>query len=106
MTGFGSTLCFSSGVYVSEWGFADMGLILSTNDEVLGVEVRRESVNIVDLQRKYPSQHGGEYYRQTINVKSEHIFANADGEIEVSKEFLLKLIEFFEKPENRKRLKA
>lgn len=81
-----------------------MGMELDTNDEILGLEERRESFNVVDLKRKYPSEHGGEYYRQAINVKSEHIFAAADGEIEVSKEFLRKLVAFFDKPENRKKL--
>jgi hypothetical protein len=35
---------------------------------------------------------------------SEHIFAYQDGEIEVSKEFLRRLLKFFEVPENRKHL--
>ena len=84
-----------------------MGAILDTNDEVLGLEERRESFNIMDLKRKYPSDpdHKGDTYRAPVlNVTSEHIFAYADGEIEISKEFLLKLVEFFDNPENRKRL--
>ena len=82
-----------------------MGLILDTNDPILGLEQRRESFNVMDLRRQYPSEHGGEYYRQEVlNVKSQHIFAYADGEIEVSKDFLLRLVKFFDDPENRKRL--
>ena len=79
-----------------------MGLILETNDDLLSLEVRRESFIILDLQRKYPSEYEGPYRREVLNVKSEHIFAATDGEIEVSKEFLLKLVKFFDEPKNRK----
>lgn len=82
-----------------------MGFILDTNDDILGLEERRESFGIMDLQRKYPSEHGGPYYRvNAINLKSEHIFVAGDGEIEISKEFLRKLVAFFDDPANRKRL--
>jgi hypothetical protein len=37
-------------------------------------------------------------------VKSEHIFAYADGEIEISKDFLRRLVKFFDKPERRRML--
>jgi hypothetical protein len=83
-----------------------MGMVLETNDELLSLEDRRESFVILDLQRKYPSEHNGEYNREVLNVKSEHIFAAADGEIEISKEFLLKLVKFFDNSENRKRLES
>ena len=81
-----------------------MGLILDTNDPVLGLEERRESFNVLDLTRKYPNETGKTYYCQRINTESKHIFANADGEIEVSKDFLRRLIAFFDDPDNRKRL--
>lgn len=131
-----------------------MGMILDTNDEVLGLEERRESFNVLDLKRKYPAkareqfqvqrrlvsdgsghacyefsvvkdngEHwlpcGNNLYKAEITADlmnagaatrlprehlSEHIFANADGEIEVSKAFLRKLVAFFEYPENRKLL--
>lgn len=82
-----------------------MGQILDTDDEILGLEERRESFNVMDLKRQYPSEHGGDYYRhQVLNIKSQHIFVAGDGEIEMSKEFLRKLVAFFDKPENRKRL--
>jgi hypothetical protein len=122
-----------------------MGTILETNDEVLGLEERRESVGIMDLQRKYPSDFpppvkrfgvvknlkGTRYQYQIIyqglhwldcgdneyvaeqtcvalnkleqekdaaeskrRNLSEHIFAYADGEIEISKEFLRKLVDY------------
>lgn len=80
-----------------------MGCILETNDEVLGLERRRESFVVLDLQREYPTPATANT-RTTLNIKSEHIFANADGEIEVSREFLKKLVAFFDKPENRKML--
>jgi hypothetical protein len=81
-----------------------MGCILETNDDLLALEERRESFNIMDIQRQYPSEHGGDYNRTVLNIQSEHIFAAGDGEIEMSKEFLLKLVKFFDNPENRKRL--
>ena len=87
-----------------------MGLILDTNDPILGLEKRRESFNICDLQRKYPNdteQPGikdEDKYRQVLAVKSEHIFAYADGEIEMSKDFLRRLVKFFDAPERRRML--
>jgi hypothetical protein len=87
-----------------------MGLILDTDDPILGLEKRRESFNICDLQRKYPNdidQPGikdEDKYRQVLAVKSEHIFAYADGEIEISKDFLRRLVKFFDKPERRRML--
>jgi hypothetical protein len=87
-----------------------MGLILDTDDPILGLEKRRESFNICDLQRKYPNdidQPGikdEDKYRQVLTVKSEHIFAYADGEIEISKDFLRRLVKFFDKPERRRML--
>jgi len=85
-------------------------LILDTDDPILGLEKRRESFNICDLQRKYPNdidQPGikdEDKYRQVLAVKSEHIFAYADGEIEISKDFLRRLVKFFDKPERRRML--
>jgi hypothetical protein len=73
-----------------------MGQELDTNDDILGLEERRESFNIVDLKR--------EYRGPELKQKSEHIFAYADGEIEMSKEFLRKLVKFFDDPANRKKL--
>jgi hypothetical protein len=127
-----------------------MGVILETDDEILGLEERRESLIVVDMKRKFPSEMpqmepkftiskvGGEdrYIWTGVGAEahiyldcgaaaeektrficaalnkaaapnpqlSEHIFAYQDGEIEVSKKYLLKLVEFFDKPENRKRL--
>jgi hypothetical protein len=82
-----------------------MGLILDTNDPILGLEERRESFMVMDLKRQYPSEHGGEYWRKgVLNLKSEHIFSYGDGEIEISKEFLRKMLSFFDDPQNRKRL--
>jgi len=78
-----------------------MGCILDTDSKILGIEERRESFIILDLERIYPKEQGND----TDKIKSNHIFAYADGEIEVSKEFLIQLIEFFECEENRKRLK-
>lgn len=34
-----------------------MGLILETNDDILGLEERRESFMVMDLRRQYPSEH-------------------------------------------------
>jgi hypothetical protein len=84
-----------------------MGFIIDTHDEVLGLEERRESFCVCDLKRKYPSDpdYGEIKPSYTMpGVKSEHIFVACDGEIEISKEFLLKLVVFFDTMENRKRL--
>jgi hypothetical protein len=83
-----------------------MGLILDVEDDVLGLEERRESFIIVDKKRLYPCEQDPKPKDRTVPaIKSEHVFANADGEIEISKEFLTKLVEFFDLPENRDRLK-
>lgn len=81
-----------------------MGMILETNDDLMSLEDRRESFVILDLKRKYPSEHLGARDRVVLNVKSEHIYAAADGEIEISKEFLRKIVKFFDNPKNRQRL--
>jgi len=73
-----------------------MGLILDTESEILGVEIRRESVILLDLQR----------IGVASATKSEHIFVYGDGSIEVSKEWLRELLQFFNQPENAKYLKA
>jgi hypothetical protein len=131
-----------------------MGAILETKDDLLGLEERRESFIIVDIQRKYPHElpqrtkayslgktlKTGAYPSYTYQVKkfndvfldcgsdefkaeqivaglnkldepdhisglSEHIFANQDGEIEMSKEFLRRLVDFFDDIKNKKYLK-
>jgi len=83
-----------------------MGMILDTRDDVLGLEERRESFVVVDKKRLYPCEQDPRPKDRTVlEVKSEYIFANADGEIEVSKEFLIKLVEFFGLPENRDMLR-
>ena len=84
-----------------------MGMILETKDEILGLEERRESFIVMDLKRKYPHEQEPDpsnHNREILAVKSEHIFVACDGEIEVSKEFLRKLVAFFDKPSNRKML--
>jgi hypothetical protein len=67
-------------------------MIIETDDEILGLEERRESFNICDMKRVYPAAITP--YRQVMPIKSEPIFAYADGEIEISKEFLRKLVAF------------
>lgn len=70
-----------------------MGMILDTNDELLGLERRRESYGILDLKRQ--------------SGKSMHIFAYEDGAIEMSNEFLLKLLRYFERnPEEHNNLES
>jgi hypothetical protein len=71
-----------------------MGLILDTDSEILGIEIRRESVSLVDLKRS-----------GTGVQTSDHIFVYGDGAIEVSKEWLKELLGFFAKPENAQYLK-
>jgi len=70
-----------------------MGLILDTNSEILGVEILRESIGLLDLKRT-----------DAHESKSDHIYCYGDGAIEVSKEWLKELLEFFSKPENEKYL--
>lgn len=65
-----------------------MGYILDTGDDLLGLERRKRSYNILDLKR--------EDRGPNLKQKSDHIFAYADGEIEMSAEFLLHLLEYFE----------
>lgn len=82
-----------------------MGMILDTGKSLLGLERRRESYGVLDLERKYHSEHGlGPAKREITNIKSDHITVYGDGEIEMSKEFLLQLVEFFDDPEHRKTL--
>jgi hypothetical protein len=127
-----------------------MGMILETKDEILGLEERRESFIVVDVNRKYPHEVPqptrfavqrtlrGDHYEYTVTRDgvewfncgqnlhraefttagcnmlerenqgrprlSDHIFAAQDGEFEVSKEFLRRLVSFFDKPANRKLL--
>ena len=78
-----------------------MGLIIDTDDELLGLERRRESYGILDLKREFHSTPGkGHEY------KSEHIFAYGDGCIEVSNDFLNRLLTWFENhDEERKELR-
>lgn len=71
-----------------------MGLILDTQSEILGVEIRRESVSLLDLKRKGPYETGEE------ETTSEHVYTYGHGSIELSKEWLKELIAFFNKPEN------
>ena len=71
-----------------------MGLILDTESDILGVEIRRESIGLLDLKRC-----------STAAATSEHIFVYGDGAIEVSKEWLRELLAFFAKPENAEYLK-
>jgi hypothetical protein len=80
-----------------------MGRILDPEEvggKHLALEIRRESLVIMDINRKYP----GEYPNETIpdHGRSEHIFAYQDGEIEISKEALLELVKFLDDPGNRK----
>jgi len=71
-----------------------MGLILDTGSDILGVEIRRESVGLLDLKRS-----------GTGVQTSEHIYAYGDGAIEVSKEWLRDLLAFFTEPKNAEYLK-
>lgn len=64
-----------------------MGLCLDTENG-LGLEIRRESICITD----------------ETGDKEGHIFATGDGHVEISKEYLRKMLEFFERPENKKYL--
>ena len=128
-----------------------MGMILDTKDELLGLEERRESFVVLDLQRKNPCDfpklepfqpgrmfRGNDHYNYAVKKGgdiwlecgdnqykaettvtalnllmqeqqpkprlSEHIFVSEDGAFEVSKEFLRRLVEFFDRPDNRKLL--
>jgi hypothetical protein len=70
-----------------------MGMILDTGDELLCLERRRESYGILDRRRS--------------SGKSEHIFAYEDGAIEMSNQFLLKLIRYFSSnPEELNKLES
>jgi len=63
-----------------------MGHIIETNIEGLGIEERRES-----------------YYIYELNSKKEHIFQfKKNGIVEISKEFLNKILKFFNKKEFEK----
>lgn len=84
-----------------------MGLVLDSEElgtKHLALEIRRESVGIMDIHRKYPHElkppadPTQDYPRRG---KSEHIFCYSEGEIEVSKEFLLELVKFLDHPGNR-----
>jgi hypothetical protein len=127
-----------------------MGMILDTEDDVLGLEERRESLVILDLKRKYMSEFAqstdykvekrpqqGDHYTYAVAKRgslfidcgtnelkaeqiaaamntlddskrsrhlSDHIFAYQDGEIEISKAFLRKLVLFFDNAKHRKLL--
>lgn len=73
-----------------------MGIILDTDDDILGLERRNESYVILDLKREY---------KPGSKTTSKHIFAYADGEIEMSNEFLLGLIVYFEEnPDERQEI--
>ena len=71
-----------------------MGMVLETQDPILGLEQRRESFYVFDQTRKPdPDKH--------CKSISEHIFAYDEGYVELSNEFLKKLVKFFDKPKNR-----
>ena len=86
-----------------------MGLVLD-NDEIgakhLAIEIRRESVVIMDIGRAYPCEipEGERTESNQEHGRSEHIFAYLDGEIEVSKEFLFELVTYLDNPKNRERV--
>lgn len=81
-----------------------MGLILDTKSPILGVEIRRESVGLLDLQRKPYGPGDTRPERAHLPGISAHVFVYEDGAIEVSKEWLRALLEFFAKPENAEHL--
>ena len=72
-----------------------MGFILDTKSDLLDLEERMDSFYVRDKQRRSG---------QNDELVSDHIVCYGDGTIEVSKEFLLKLVCFFDSMENRKRL--
>lgn len=76
-----------------------MGFIIDTGDDLVGLERRRESYYVLDLSREWDSATG--------KNKSSHVFAYGNGEIELSAEFLDRLVDWFEKhPEERAELYA
>jgi hypothetical protein len=84
-----------------------MGLVLNSGEigaTHLALEIRRESVILMDIDRKYPHEltppaDPSQQYPRC--GESEHIFCYQEGEIEVSKEFLLELVKFLDHPSNR-----
>ncbi len=64
-----------------------MGKILEPVDKIVGIELRRESVVLTNL-----------------DDNDEHLFATGDGCVEVSKEYLRKLVKHFTYPSNREHL--
>ena len=74
-----------------------MGYILDTKSDLLGLEERTDSFYVGDLRRRESQDPDPE-------VVSDHIACYEDGSIEMSKEFLLKLVCFFDSMGNRKRL--
>lgn len=82
-----------------------MGMIHDTEDlktKNLIVENRRESVIIMDRERKYPHDLTEEERKRRPWGRSEHFFfSGQEGEFEMSKEFLLELITVFDNKQFR-----
>jgi len=86
-----------------------MGLVFDPEEigaKHLAVEIRRESVVLMDINRKYPCDIPVEERTESnqIHGVSEHIFAYQHGEIEISKEVLLELMHFLDDPKHRERV--
>jgi hypothetical protein len=72
-----------------------MGLFIETGDDRLGLEIRRKSIVIHDLLDP------GE---GTERSWDRHIFPFVEeGSVEISKDFLRRLLTFFDTPEHRVR---
>ena len=66
-----------------------MGFIVDCKKEEIGLELRRESIRIFELYDNRPH-------------KFEHIFVSEqDGSFEISKEFLKRILNYFDDPKNR-----
>ena len=86
-----------------------MGLILDPEEiggKLLALEIRRDSVIVMDINRKYPHEVPSEDSEHIYGRRgrSEHIFCYQEGEIEMSKEALLEIVTFLDDPKNRERV--
>jgi hypothetical protein len=71
-----------------------MGMILVTGDSLVGIEVRRESVILIDMTEP-------EKLLSERENKDRHVFAYDGDRVEVSKEWLAALLRFFDDPAKR-----
>lgn len=65
-----------------------MGYIVDTRDDLVGIETRRESFNLLDLQRTWSEDQGSH---------SDHVIAYEHGTIEMTYEFLHRLLAVIER---------